>query len=254
MRTVEEKFELVLGDALLRGQPQGGEDAGDDDGCSALDVIVEDRSRITALVQEPRRIRVGEVLELVLQQDRATPSGLRRGEELRDQRFVGRAALTTLTKAGVELVVEVGLVLRSDIQHHGKAEARVDSSQCRVQHQLPDRNSYQANTEIRISDRFCGAARSPKKFLTDLVHTLPDHRVPGCALDGGFTFRQREREGGWSIQTNHSIEKDIIALKRRKYRMQTLSLRCTKRWKPFASQRPSARHLTRTLSSRQARS
>ena len=116
-----------------------------DNGSSALDVIVEGEQLAAVAFQDGQRVRGGEVLPLQQHVGQLGAHGL---DEPVDEVVVVGAADTAVPPAKVHGVVEEFGVVGADVEQHRQGARRVDATQCRVQRQLADRDAHAADALV----------------------------------------------------------------------------------------------------------
>ena len=126
------------------GCSSGGE-RGQDNGCSALDVIVEGQQLTAITLQDGQGVRGGEVLPL--QQDARQFSSHRLNEPVNEV-VVGGTVDTVVPPAEIHGVVEELGVVGADVKENRQRAGRVDPAQRRVQGQLPDRDAHAADALV----------------------------------------------------------------------------------------------------------
>jgi hypothetical protein len=112
---------------------------GQRNGGGALDVVVEGRDAVAVLLQQPRGVMVGEILEL---HHRLREARADRGDELLHQRVVVGAGEALLVQADVERVLEEFRVVGADIEHHGQAFVGRHAGARGVERELAHRDAH----------------------------------------------------------------------------------------------------------------
>ena len=130
----------------------GCEQAGQDDGPSPLDVVVEARQAVPIGVEDAHRVVLLEVLPL--EDGRREDPGDCPHERL-DDRFVCRAAQSRRPVTQVERIVQELLVVGPDIERDGQCLGRIDAGGRRIQGQLPNRDRHPAGPLVaKAQDAF----------------------------------------------------------------------------------------------------
>ena len=88
---------------------------------------------------------IGEILEL----DHDAGEGFaRRGDEFVDELVIGSTGQALLTHTDIVGVVQQGLVVGADIQHHRQAELRMDAGAGGIERQFADRDTHSIGAEV----------------------------------------------------------------------------------------------------------
>ena len=111
----------------------------------ALDVVVEGAEPVAIAIEQPRGVRLGEVLPL---QQHVRPALRRRGDELLDEVVVFLAAHPLVPPADVERIGQPLIVVGADIEKHRQRRRGMDAAAGGVERELADRDAHAAGALI----------------------------------------------------------------------------------------------------------
>ena len=127
------------------GRIDRGQQRGRRDRSGSLDVVVEGAEPIAIALQQPRRIRAGEIFPL---QQNVRPASLHGGDECFDEVVVLLPAHAMVLPADVDRIAEQRFVVGSRIEQNRQAMLRRNSAERGVERHLPDGDAHAAGALV----------------------------------------------------------------------------------------------------------